>query len=90
LKIQYEYSFFNNCYYILIIYNNKTIKTDNEISNLLNIKYNKYIDLLMLYNAKKDGNEYYFETKEDCEKIIKKIKQKYNDKLIYLKLTENK
>jgi uncharacterized HAD superfamily protein len=64
------------------------MSTDYDIARLLNMEYYKYIDLIKLYNANLHSTEYYFEVKQDCEKCIEKLKENYNDRLVYLTLIE--
>jgi len=46
------------------------INDDYEISKLINISYEDYIESLIVYGAVKIDSGYYFSDDEDCEKFI--------------------
>jgi hypothetical protein len=89
-----NYMKFNICkcgkYYMTISYKGYETARDDSIAILLNISYEKYINILKLNDAKINIDGYFFETKENCEKFIEYIKEKFSDRLVYLKLMENK
>jgi hypothetical protein len=88
LEIKLKFNSFGDIY-ISVIYNNKYFSKDIFASKLLNIKYTQYINLLKSHDAYLDKTEYYFHKKENCENCIKYIKEKYSDRLVYLKLIEH-
>jgi hypothetical protein len=65
------------------------VSKDIHIARLLNIKYDEHIISMMYYGAHKSITEYFFNNEQDCENFIKFIKEKYNNKLVYLALIEN-
>jgi hypothetical protein len=89
MEIGIDYN--RNCkFYIYIYYNDEKIANDKNIIRLLNIEYIEYINILKSHNAiLHSDDEYYFEEEEECKKIVKYIKEKYNDRLVYLALIEN-
>jgi hypothetical protein len=75
-------------FFIFTNYNNYDLTDDNEIASLLNMGFDEYETFLIKNNAYYDKNELFFKTQDDCEKCIKKLKEKNNKRLIYLTLTE--
>jgi hypothetical protein len=80
-------------YYINIYYCYKNFASDLFIAKILNISYEKYIEIMKSYNTDMgeiiQHRQCYFYTEEDCKKCIEDIKKKYNDRLVYLTLIEN-
>jgi hypothetical protein len=76
-------------FYIIILYNHKHYSSDKEIAKLLNIFYKEYKNFILLNNGHCDtDNNLMFKTEKDCNDYIEKLKEKYNDRLIYLALIE--
>jgi hypothetical protein len=80
----------NYNYYIEFNINNTQYSNDKKITELLNIEYEEYKNFLLKNNAFYDY-EYglIFKSQEYCSDCIKKLKEKYNDRLIMIKLTED-
>jgi hypothetical protein len=78
---------YNKNYYIMIEINDRYYIDDKEITGLLNIYCEEYQQFLLnnkaFYNTYK---ELMFRTEKDCYNCIKNLKEKYSDRLIYLKL----
>jgi hypothetical protein len=74
---------------IHFIYKNKPIYSDFEISKLLNITYQEYYDIIIFNKGYLNNSlKLVFSNPESCEKCIEYIREKYNNRLVYLKLTE--
>jgi hypothetical protein len=74
-------------YYIMIEINNKQYIDDIEIIKLLDISCEEYQQFLLKNNAYYSINkELIFKTKRDCYDCLKKLKEKYNDRLVMIKL----
>jgi hypothetical protein len=83
------YSRYNIHGYFIAININNNYLDNKEIIKLLNISIDEYNNFLLSNNANFDSyNNLYFKTNNDCYNCIDKLKEKYSDRLIYLKLTE--
>jgi hypothetical protein len=89
MEINYNQDGFDKMYYYIYINYNDYNYYDYDIMDLLNISCIEYKQIIKMFNGIK-CDVLKFNKIEQCEKCINYIKQNYNDKLIYLKLTENK
>jgi hypothetical protein len=73
-------------YFIGIIYNN-VLYYDDDIADLLNIDFREFIKFTKEFSSF-NSQKLTFENKENCQKCYNYIKEKFNDRLVYLTLTE--
>jgi hypothetical protein len=80
-KSNYFYSF------IEILHNGKYYVDDKEIAKILYISYKEYKNFILNNNGiLSHNNNLIFNKREECNYCIEKLKEKYNDRLVMIKL----
>jgi hypothetical protein len=69
-------------YFIEIITNNFYINNDQNIADIINISFEKYINLSRKFNSKLYGGFIYFDKKYNCQNFVKYLIKNYENDII--------